>query len=211
MSEKEELSNMEIALFSLYQLGGATKKIHTELIAWEAYQLAPERFSWRLPEFRERGFPDKTAVRYALEQAKKKENNELVTGRGGGDVGGSELEGWTFTSRGVQWAKTNISKISEALEASVANIHPREVDRFLKKIKQEKAYEFFLEDGNLQRVTPYMFTDLLGCTPDASPEVISRKLERFLSVATLISDDNILHFLHKCKNEFASLFSKPGV
>jgi len=69
---KTELSNMDIALFALYKLGGISKKVHTEYIAWEAYKLAKERFSWRLPEFREKGFPDKTPVRFALEQAKKK-------------------------------------------------------------------------------------------------------------------------------------------
>jgi hypothetical protein len=63
---------MDIALFALYKLGGISKKIHTEYIAWEAYQLAKERFSWRLPEFREKGFPDKTPVRFALEQGKKR-------------------------------------------------------------------------------------------------------------------------------------------
>jgi len=48
MLKKADLSNVDIALYSLYKLGGATKKIHTELIACEAYQLAPERFSWGL-------------------------------------------------------------------------------------------------------------------------------------------------------------------
>jgi len=208
MSDKEELSNMEVALFSLYKLGGATKKIHTELIAWEAYQLAPERFSWRLPEFRERGFPDKTAVRYALEQAKKRGNGELVSGRAGGDVGGSELEGWTFTSRGIEWVKMNMPRIAVALEADVVSLHPREVNRFLKKIKQEDAYIFFLDDGNLERVTPYMFTDLLGCTPDASTEIIERKFDRVLAVATLVADKNVLDFFNKCRDKFAFLFSK---
>jgi hypothetical protein len=78
-----ELSNMDIALFALYKIGGVSKNIHTEEIAWEAYQLAKERFSWRLKKFREMGFPDKTPVRFALEQAKKRENGKLVSGRAG--------------------------------------------------------------------------------------------------------------------------------
>jgi len=90
----ESLSNVDVALYALYKLGGATKKIHTELIAWEAYNLSEERFSWTLPEFRKRGFPDKTTVRYALESAKKE---KFVKGRAGRDKGGSESEGWQFT------------------------------------------------------------------------------------------------------------------
>ena len=49
---RNELSNIDIALFALYKLGGISKTIHTEHIAWEAYQLAKQRFSWRLPEFK---------------------------------------------------------------------------------------------------------------------------------------------------------------
>lgn len=48
----KELSNIDIALFALYKLGGTAKKVHTEEIAWEAYKLAKERFSWQLAEFR---------------------------------------------------------------------------------------------------------------------------------------------------------------
>ena len=55
MLEKYDITNMDVALFSLFKLGGVRKKIHTEYIAWEAFQLAPERFSWRLPEFRGKG------------------------------------------------------------------------------------------------------------------------------------------------------------
>ena len=68
----KDLSNLDIALFALYKLGGVNKKIHTEYVTWEAFQMAPERFLWRLPEFRKRGWPDKTPVRHALEDAKKK-------------------------------------------------------------------------------------------------------------------------------------------
>ena len=67
-----ELSNMDIALFALYKIGGVSKKVHTEEIAWEAYQLAKERFSWQLYQNLENlGFPDKTTVRYALGTSKE--------------------------------------------------------------------------------------------------------------------------------------------
>ncbi|MDQ6756111.1 MAG: hypothetical protein M3004_04165 [Bacteroidota bacterium] len=66
---REELSNIEIVLFALHKLGGISKKIHTEKIAWVSYQLDKERFSWQLPEFIERGFPVTGAsVRLCLEK-----------------------------------------------------------------------------------------------------------------------------------------------
>lgn len=62
----KDLSNLDIALFALYKLGGVNKKIHTEYVTWEAFQMAPERFFRRLPEYRKRKGPDKTRVRHAL-------------------------------------------------------------------------------------------------------------------------------------------------
>jgi len=98
MIHEEILSNSNVALFALYKLGGVSKKIHTEYIAWEAFNLAKDKFSWSLPEFRERGFPDKVTVRYALETAKK---SKLVRGRGGKDKSGHESEGAMTCHRGL--------------------------------------------------------------------------------------------------------------
>jgi hypothetical protein len=44
-----ELTNIDIALYALYDLGGHEKKVHTEEVAYRAYELAEERFGWRLP------------------------------------------------------------------------------------------------------------------------------------------------------------------
>lgn len=210
MAEKEELSNLEIALFALHKQGGISKKVHTEYIAWEAFKLAPERFSWRLPEFRQRGFPDKTPVRYALELAKKAEHGSLVTGRAGGDSGGDESEGWTFTPSGAEWIKQNELRISEVLKQHVGELHPRELNRFLAKIRKENAYIFFATDGNLNRVSKYMFTDLLGCTPDASSEIIKSKFNRVLTIANFTEDSKVIEFLNQCSLVFSSLMEIKG-
>jgi len=208
---KNELTNVEIALYALYKLGGAIKKVHTEYIAWEAYQLAPEKFSWRLPEFKKRGFPDKTPVRYALEASIKNSDGALVEGRAGGDAGG-ETEGWILTFKGVEWIKKNRERIIQALEKDHSRenlgsipIHPREASRFLKKIKEDPAFLHFVNDGDLDKVTSYMLTDMLDCTPDASKEIISKKFERLMSTAGLVEDKYIIKFLEQCGQKFSFL------
>ena len=206
--EKHELSNIDIALFALYKLGGVTKKIHTEYVAWEAFQLAPERFSWRLLAFRQRGFPDKTPVRHALEQAKKKDYGVLVKGRAGGDAGGKESEGWILTPKGAEWIKQNELRIAQALKSESPTVHPREANRFLRKVKKDVSYIYFQKDGNLERVSPYMFTDMLGCTPDASREIVRKKVDRLLSAATLVGDRTIIDFLENCRQKFSDLTDK---
>ena len=199
-----QLTNMDIALFALYKLGGVSKKIHTEYIAWEAFKLAKERFSWRLPEFRKRGFPDKTPVRFALEQAKKKEYGMLVFGRAGGDVGGP-LEGWRFTPQGVAWIKKSETRISKALEQTIPDLPKHRVERFIKKLKSEPLFKCFQENETLNDVSNYMFTDMLVCAPDASKDIIREKFSFLLATAELISDKEIVKFLKACEEKFSSL------
>jgi len=201
---KKELSNMDIALFALYKKGGISLRVHTEEIAWEAYQLAKERFSWRMLKFRQMGFPDKTPVRFALEQAKKKENGKLVSGRSGGDAGG-ELEGWRFTPQGAIWIKENETRILESLKQKVPNVPKREAVRFIKKIKIDAFFKYFRETGDLAEASQYMFTDMLVCAPDASKIIIKQKFEQLYSNAELVNDLEILDFLNACKEKFSDL------
>jgi hypothetical protein len=206
--KKSDLSNIDIALFALYKLGGISKKIHTEKIAWEAYQLAKERFSWRLPEFRDKGFPDKTPVRYALESAKKKDQGSLVNGRAGGDIYRAKLEGWNFTPEGATWIKKNEHRILLALKQDAPEIRKIEAINFNKILKSEPCFLYFKQNGNLNEVSSYMLTDLLGCAPDASKEIIKQKFDRLLTIANLTKDKEIIKFLNACDVKFSSLKMK---
>lgn len=211
-SLKNELSNIDIALFALYKAGGISKKVHTEKVAWEAYQLAKERFSWRLPEFREKGFPDKTPIRFALEAAKKKENGKLVAGRAGGDINRPELEGWRFTPEGAEWIKKNEERIAKALKQKAPDLPKLVADRFIRQLKNDPCFVSFIKDGNLNEVSAYMFTDMLSCAPDASKEIIQQKFEHFLTTANLVKDKEILHFLEACADKFTKLIGlKEGI
>lgn len=209
-SLKIELSNIDIALFALYKAGGISKKIHTEEIAWEAFQLAKERFSWRLPKFREKGFPDKTPVRFALEQAKKKENGKLVTGRAGGDINRPELEGWRFTPQGAEWIKKNEERISKALNQKAPDLPKLVADRFIRQLKTDPCFIAFQKSCNLNEVSTYMFTDMLGCAPDASKEIIQQKFDYLLTTANLVKDKDILQFLKACAAKFSKLIGSRG-
>lgn len=178
---EKELSNKDIVLFALYKLGGISKKVHVEEITWESYQLAKERFSWRLPQFRKQGFPDKTLINFTLADVKKKKNGRLVAGRAGGNVSG-ESEGWRFTREGVIWIKENEKRILAGLK------------------QDEKAPDMPRRDASR-----YMFTDMLVCAPDASKDIIKQKFEHLYSNAELINDTEILTFLKACKEKFSDL------
>lgn len=196
---KHELSNLDVTLFVLYKLGGTHKKIHTEYIAWEAFELAPERFSWRLKEFREKNIPDKTPVRHALETGTKKGN--LVIGQAGGDRGGKR-EGWQLTPEGVIWVEENLKRISKALNKEVPSFPREEALRFLKKIKKSQLFNLFLKDNKLPEATKYMLIDMLNCTPEAPEETVKRIFNRFYNTAIEIKDKEILSFFEQCINIF---------
>jgi len=53
----ESLTNVDIVVYVTAVLGGAEKKVYSEVIAAKCFELDPARFSWRLPDYRK--WPDK--------------------------------------------------------------------------------------------------------------------------------------------------------
>lgn len=204
VKSESTLSNLDIAIFSLYKLGGISKKIHTEKIVMECFNFAKERFSWRLPEYKD--YPDKAPVRFALEQAKKKENGKLVIGKAGGDYSSGEREGWQLTPEGVNWIKVNVERITKELNVERPHIIEREANRFIKRIKSDATYQrFLLDDRKLTNVSKYNFIDLLNCPPDVPLEIIQSKFNDLKTLATLVNDNEILEFLEMCEIKFKEI------
>ena len=201
---EEILTNVDVVLYALFTLGGATKKIHTEKIAWESYQLSREKFSWSLNEFKKMGFPDKTTGRYALETAKKL---NLVKGRGGKDKSGDEKEGWQFTPQGLDWIIKKQQEISGSLKTKTyisSTFTPKE-KREIKKISNHKAYTSFKGNGSLNDVTEFDFIDLLDCSPDASNRVIQNKFDSLKNSVNLSNDLELKRFINEIGEKFSNL------
>lgn len=203
----KDLSNVDVVLLSLLKLGGTTQKVHTESLAWDAYQAAKERFSWSLPEFIKKRFPDKTTVRYALESAKKM---GLVRGRAGKDKGGTEKEGWQLTPQGVEWILKNEKRISTALNIkSVSQSLPiHKAKRIIRNIRSHKTFTKFKRDGSLVEVDKYDLIDLLNCSPDASVKVIKIKFDLLKNAITLTEDSELKQFISKIERKFPKLLSR---
>jgi hypothetical protein len=81
------MSNTDIVLVILADLGGNERLVDIEDIAEAAWQAVPARFSWP----RHQQYPDLDAVDVTLRAAKK--NEQLVTG--------SKVDGWMLTAVGV--------------------------------------------------------------------------------------------------------------
>ena len=204
MSVKEtSISNVDIVVYALYQLGGVDKKIHTEKVCHKCYELSKKRFSWRLPEFSR--FPDKEPVRIALMDAAKEKKGQLVQGRSGVESTGKETDGWLLTPSGAKWVLENQERLEKELNLASGGTNRPDALRIKKRFHQDQAFKKFLHCGNLDTVSQYEFTDMLNCTPDANKATIQKKFERLKTQASVIEDARVQNFIKACEKKFEDL------
>lgn len=204
--KSNEISNVDVVVYVLATLSGAEKTVYSEHIAAKCYELAPARFSWRLPDYREKGWPDKYIVKTALEDAKKDEYGALVDGAYALDVA---KDGWRLTTKGAMWFKENAAKVENqiGLRTQHSSVSKREEQRFLKQMQSQQLYQAYCQAGGLDGATRFAFTDMLNCSPDASEDAIISKFKRLRATAELVGDSGVIRFLDACKEIFLS----PGL
>ena len=200
-------SNVAVVVMALTDLGGASRSVHTEDIAWKAFELAPQSFSWCLQPYREKELPDKEVARIALADAEKAKNGHLVVGAYNRDT---SKDGWRLTPSGVTWITENRSAIAAKLGAVQTQIPKIEAQRFAKRFRNDPAFKHFSATGTVADITSYAFTDLLNCSPDASYSVIKVKFDRLVNMALLVGDPDIVRFLELCKLRFGKLLGEGG-
>ena len=196
-------SNIDVVVLALAQLGGATKKVNSEEVAARSFELAPAQFSWQLPKYRKRGWPDKRVAEKALVHAMTTKDGSLVHGNCAREL---VKDGWQLTPKGSEWIVEHEERIAEGLAAVSAKIPKREAQRFCKQIKNDPLFKKYAA-GKLGSASTYEFTDLLVCSPDAPQETIQLKLQRLFSTAQLVKDDDILEFLDACNSRFVDVVS----
>ncbi|OGY99222.1 MAG: hypothetical protein A3B13_02230 [Candidatus Liptonbacteria bacterium RIFCSPLOWO2_01_FULL_45_15] len=198
---REELTNVDIVLYALYLLKGATKKVPTETIAIKSFELARSRFSWRLyPKY-----PDIEAVRIALFDARKEKNGALVVGRYGKATGKKISDGWIFSPKGIIWIEENTQRLSRLLEAKPIVSKRTEVDKMLHGYENTTAFRQFLKVGTCENIKPYEFTDFLNASLDTPPSVLRDRINKVRALAASGKRAKLLEFIDKCESNFASL------
>lgn len=200
-----DLNHIEIALFALYELGGVKRKVHIEEIAYKCRELAPERFGWQLPQFRE--IPDKQAVYYALDEACKKRRGELAARTGTRANGGIRF---LITMAGVKWIKENESRVSRRLGRKASVAPKREVRDFLRRVKGDQAFRRFRAEGESVALSTYDLIDFLRIPFETSPTMIQRKFDETKAQAELAEDEEIRDFLLVCESKLPQLLHKGG-
>lgn len=202
---RAELSNAEIVAYVIFKLGGNEGKIHTEHIAMECFKVAKERFSWRLPEYKD--YPDKQHVREALKDAKYFKEGRLITGRSGVGAKDKEVDGWMLTPGGARWIVKNHRRIESLLKISTELSKSPDIQRVFKWFEREKCYRKYFKDGSVENISEYEFKDMLLCRPDAQPEIIRKEFDRLKTKAEVAQNENIFSFLNACEKAFSHLMS----
>jgi hypothetical protein len=192
-------NNIEVVVYVLAILGGAEKSVHTEAIAAKAHELAPGRFSWTLPAFSEKGWPDKYVAKTALEDAKKEQWGAMAEGSYNREP---TKDGWCLTERGAKWFRDNEARIERSLGSREPRVRQVERKRFLGRIRKQPLFRRFARTGSLEGSTDSQFAELLNCSSDAPTDIVASKFHKMRAKAALVADDEISLFLDACAQQF---------
>ncbi|MHA7629201.1 hypothetical protein [Corallococcus sp. M7] len=202
-----ELTNVDLVVYALGLLDGARHPIHSEEIAAKAFELAPDRFCWRLPKYRH--YPDKYIAKTALEDAKKRALGHLVAGSYAVDP---RKDGWRLTTEGARWLQANAQWLQDELrdhetsEQAPRHILPKQdLERFRRQIYPHPLFSSFRGTAHVSEEDWYQLADLLHIRPDASQEVVRTRFDKLRSLAELTSDADVIQFLEACARTFPQL------
>jgi hypothetical protein len=189
---RAKLTNVDIAIYALYRLGGAERPIHTEKVAHECHELAPDRFSWELyPQY-----PAREPGRSALFDARKPKYGALVSG--------SKVEGWRLTPAGIDRIRVLQPELEKLAAGDVEDVSDRQkVQAYFRELETHPAFQRYLSEKSCEGIKPYEFTDFLRCTLDSGPEIIKDRIETTRTRAHEAGRSAVLDFLAACEERFA--------
>ena len=197
--------NRELVVYALYLLGGDSKPIHTEDIAFKCFELFPSSFSWtKYP-----AYPDKDIVRVALTDARKESNGALVEGRAGQKRGLPAKtqrlpieDGWMLTADGIRWIKRELVVLERTAGSGVAKAHRQKLLKQLKRIREHKLFQRYLDSRNGFIPSIGEIADLLRCRVDAESDVWQKRFDTVQHQATAAGQDDVSDFIVKCREAY---------
>ncbi|MEO0067942.1 MAG: hypothetical protein ABIK23_02265 [candidate division WOR-3 bacterium] len=194
----KSLSDVDVALYALYILGGWHSRIHTEDIAIKCFELAKSKFSWiKYPQY-----PDITPARYALEAAKKPKNGALVEGASERGKAAKKISGWMLTENGIKWIQKNKARIEESLGSKGLKSDRLLAERKITALKNSVAFQKFLASRENANLSYAEIVEALLCTVNTSPQVITDRIKQLLSIAEEMSLEDVKQFLQFIGNKY---------
>ena len=197
MAKENKLSNEEIVIYALFQLGGWKERIHTEDIALECFKLAPSKFSW----VKYQQYPDLMAVWYALGSTQQEKYKGMVVGSSERKKGGGKdkIGGWRLTDKGLDWIQENKERVESVLSTGVAPDSRLLEDRKLKSLMKSEAFKQYVLSGDKAEISNAAILESVLCTVNTKSEVVKEKIEQLLNAAVILKQNKIHNYLEYCK------------
>ena len=167
----EEVTNSDVFLWALFELGGDEGFIDVEDAFWRAFELAPQRLSWRTrPDI-----PDLKRCSKALRDAEKRSPQLLVKQ-------GSELR--RLTVAGQKWIEENFDRLAELLGADRVVQAPRQRSsgRLLAQVTGSDVFKEWLASRSVPG-EKWRVADLLRCSPDSARSIWKDRLATLMAAA----------------------------
>lgn len=190
----EPVTNSDVFLWALFELGGAEKFVDVEEAFIRAFNLAPLRLSWRTQP----GLPDLKKCSKALRDAEGRKPKLLVKQ-------GPEMR--RLTVEGQRWIEDNFERLAEALgtDRLVQAPRTRVPARLVSQALQSDAFRLWQQSGVVTD-QKWRVAEILRCSPDSSRAVFRERLESLRAAAYSAGRLDALKFLDLLAKERAAWF-----
>jgi hypothetical protein len=187
LKAEDPQSNVVIVLQVLDDLGGAEGYVDIEKVALRAYELAPDRFSWRttpLPSWER----VRTAFVHANQRARRQGLAPLAVSNKSGDA-------WRLTSEGLLWSRATPRAPSFTGKRSGKSLAR------VRDLRRHRVFMRYLHGTPVSEFERFELADLLICPPDSSGDVVLRKLDAARAAAADLGDQELRQFLDAIGSE----------
>lgn len=196
MSPVEGITNSDIFLWALYDLGGSSEFVDVEAVFLKCFEIAPQRFAWRTRD----DLPDYKKCSKALRDAEARRPPLLVKT---GDSFGRQL-----SVQGQKWVEANGERLRARLTPGRVVQEPRQRprSRMLAEAEQAAAFEEWQADGVVP-AEKWRIAELLRCSPDSDAAVWRNRLDTLRAAAYAADRKALLEFLDAVANKHTDWFA----
>lgn len=188
MPSAELVANADVFLWALYELDGAGEFVEVEDVFLRAFNLAPERFSWRT-----RRLPDLKKCAKSLQEAEARQPKLLVKN-------GPYLR--MLSAEGQKWIEENFDRLVDVLDPEKAVQPPkrRRPSRLVTLATNSNLFKQWSESGQLP-AERWQIAQFLNCSPDSASTIWNRRFEELRSAARLADHQPLMRFLDVARDQ----------
>ena len=192
----EPVTNTDVFLWALYELGGSDDFIDVEAAFYRAFELAPARLSWRTRS----DLPDLKKCSKALRDAEGRKPALLVK---------KGPEQRRLTVEGQKWIEDHFDRLADALggDRPVQATRSQQPSRLVGRALRSAAFRSWAEEGGITD-QKWRVAEMLRCSPDNSAAVFHERLQNLQAAAHSLGRQKALEFFNQLGTERSEWFQE---